>query len=101
MLQLHDGTIVETTETVEHNQGLGGLGANQSLSGFQNLNNCNYGNLGGYGYQTVWNAYPVYVTSDKTAKAIEILKKLQTEKVIEVKSVPRFIELVEQISAIL
>ncbi len=55
-----------------------------------------------YSNQTVWwNGYPVHVYSDKTAKSIEILKKLQAEKVIDVKSVPRFIALVEQISAIL
>ncbi len=52
-------------------------------------------------YNTLWQSYPVYVCTDKTAKSIEILKKLQSEKVIDVKSVPRFIALVEQISAIL
>jgi hypothetical protein len=52
--------------------------------------------------QTVcWNSCPVYVYTDKTAKAIELLKKLQTEKWIDVKSVPQFIQLVEQISGIL
>ena len=48
-----------------------------------------------------WNSYPVYVTSDKTAKAIEILKALQDEKLIEVKSVPKFIALVEKIKGLL
>lgn len=48
-----------------------------------------------------WNSYPVYVCTDKTAKAIEILKSLQAEKLLDVKSVPRFIELVEKISGLL
>ena len=48
---------------------------------------------------TIWNSYPVYVCSDRTAKAIEILKALQSEKVIKVESVPRFIELVEKIAS--
>lgn len=46
-------------------------------------------------------SYPIYVCTDKTAKAIEILKKLQADKVIDVKSVNRFIQLVEDIAAIL
>ncbi len=54
-----------------------------------------------YPYQTHWYSYPVYVCSDKTAKAIEILKALQADKILEVKSVPKFIELVEKISGIL
>jgi hypothetical protein len=41
------------------------------------------------------------VTSDKTAKAIEILKTLQDEKLIDVKSVPKFIALVEKIKGLL
>ena len=56
-----------------------------------------YGTLQYGTYQT----YPIYITSDKTAKAIDILKMLQAEKVIDVKSVPRFIELVEKIKAAL
>lgn len=48
-----------------------------------------------------WNNYPVYVTTDKTKKAIEVLKALQAEKLLDCKSVPRFIELVEKISGIL
>ena len=52
--------------------------------------------------QTVyWNSYPVYVYTDKTKKAIEVLKALQAEKLLKCDSVPRFIELVEKISNIL
>lgn len=48
-----------------------------------------------------WGSYPVYVCSDKTAKAIEVLKALQAEKLLECKSVPKFIELVEKIAKLL
>lgn len=52
--------------------------------------------------QTVyWNSYPVYVCTDKTKKAIEVLKALQSEKLLKCESVPRFIELVEKISGFL
>lgn len=52
-------------------------------------------------YQTVWNAYPVYVCTDKTAKSIEILKRLEEDKILKVTSVKKFIELVQKISSIL
>ena len=45
--------------------------------------------------------YPVYICSDKTAKAIEVLKALEADKVIELRSVKKFIEMVEKISSIL
>ncbi len=48
-----------------------------------------------------WNSYPVYVTTDKTAKAIAVLKALQDERLLDCKSVPKFIELVEKISRLL
>lgn len=48
-----------------------------------------------------WQSYPVYVCTDKTKKAIEILKTLQADKLLECKSVGRFIELVEKIAALL
>lgn len=48
-----------------------------------------------------WGGYPVYVCTDKTAKAIEVLKALQAEKLLECKSVPKFIELVEKIAKLL
>ncbi len=69
----------------------GGLGGGYTIGGGYNC----------YPYQTQWYSYPVYVCSDKTAKAIEILKALQADKILEVKSVPKFIELVEKISGIL
>lgn len=50
---------------------------------------------------TYWSNYPVYVCTDKTKKAIEVLKALQTEKLLECKSVPRFIELVEKVANLL
>jgi hypothetical protein len=53
-------------------------------------------------YQTVyWNSYPVYVCTDKTKKAIEVLKALQAEKLLKCDSVPRFIALVEKSSNLL
>lgn len=53
-------------------------------------------------YQTIyWQSYPVYVCTDKTKKAIDILKALQAEKLLECKSVPRFIELVDKIAGLL
>jgi hypothetical protein len=48
-----------------------------------------------------WNTYPIYVCTDKTKKAIEILKALESNKIVELKSVKRFIDLVEQIANIL
>jgi len=52
--------------------------------------------------QTVyWKSYPVYICTDKTKKAIEVLKALQAEKILKCESVPRFIALVEKISSIL
>lgn len=61
-----------------------------------------YDTTGAWIGQTVyWNSYPVYVCTDKTKKAIEVLKALQAEKLLDCKSVPRFIELVEKIAGIL
>jgi hypothetical protein len=48
-----------------------------------------------------WQQYPVYVCTDKTKKAIEVLKALQADKLLTCNSVARFIELVEKISNIL
>lgn len=110
MLQLTNGTIVETLQDDQDRRSAmfsrGEERTNSMLlgniafvSGFGQSSNC----LDGYRAPSTvyWNSYPVYVCTDKTAKSIEILKKLQSEKVIEVKSVPQFIELVEAISAIL
>lgn len=52
-------------------------------------------------HTTYWMNYPVYICTDKTKKAIEVLKALQAEKLLTCNSVPRFIELVEKISQIL
>jgi hypothetical protein len=54
-----------------------------------------------YWQPVYWNSYPVYVCTDKTKKAIEVLKALQAEKLLQCESVPRFIELVEKISGLL
>ena len=100
MLQLTNGNIVEFT--IPDVTYTGGTGT------FLNADNCSVPfEVGKYEFwpnatQTIhWNSYPVYVCSDKTKKAIEILKALQAEKQIECKSVPRFIELVEKIASIL
>ncbi len=50
---------------------------------------------------TYWQTYPVYVYTDKTKKAIEVLKALQEEKLLKCDSVSRFIALVEKISELL
>lgn len=111
MLQLTNGSIVETLaanantnsanlqRSVLQNQqaSLGnlcsGLGSSESYT-IGGAYNC-------YPLQTHWYSYPVYACTDKTAKAIEILKALQADKIMEVKSVNKFIELVEKISGIL
>ena len=99
MLQLTNGSIVEMPIPDGTYTG----GTTQTVT----ANNCFL--TGNYYYwpynsdtQTVyWNSYPVYVCSDKTKKAIEILKTLQAEKKIRCDSVPKFIELVDKIAAIL
>lgn len=50
---------------------------------------------------TYWGSYPVYICTDKTKKAIEVLKCLQAEKLLKCDSVPRFIELVDKIASLL
>jgi hypothetical protein len=50
---------------------------------------------------TYWGPYPVYVCTDKTKKAIEVLKALQAEKLLKCDSVPRFIQLVDKIAGLL
>ncbi len=97
MLQEINGTIVEQGSLTMTAGLQGGPGSLNSCAGGTNW-------LGGWPYnnsQIYWQSYPLYITTDKTAKAIEILKTLQADKFLEVKSVPRFIELVEKISAIL
>lgn len=92
MLQVMNGTISETLTTT------GGY-VPTSTTGQNTFNCIDYYT---YPYQTVyWNSYPVYICTDKTKKAIEVLKALQSEKLLDCKSVPRFIELVEKISNLL
>ncbi len=50
---------------------------------------------------TWYQSYPVYVCTDKTRKAIDILKMLEADKVVKVTSVPKFIALVEKIAGVL
>ncbi len=104
MLQEVNGKIVESRseQATRHQLATQNYQDNSLQNSSYSVNGC----FGGeyqlhYSQPVYWNTYPVYVCSDKTAKAIEILKKLQAEKVIDVKSVPKFIELVEQISGIL
>ncbi len=100
MLQLTNGNIIEMPNLVNYADSSGGGTSYVPSSETQVSNNC----VGGWPYSdyyTIWQSYPVYICSDKTAKAIEILKVLQAEKKIRCDSVPKFIELVEKISAIL
>ena len=70
------------------------------------VNNCaDYGTLTVSDYDALnwqlfngYSSWPVYITTDKTAKAIEVLKILQREKLLDLKSVPMFIKTVEQIA---
>jgi hypothetical protein len=48
-----------------------------------------------------WQSYPVYVCTDKTAKAIAVLKALEADGITQIVSVSKFIELVEKIAALL
>jgi hypothetical protein len=47
-----------------------------------------------------YNSWPVYVCTDKTKKAIDVLKALEADG-LKVTSVTKFIALVEKIAAIL
>lgn len=102
MLEFSKGAITETSG-LNAAMVLTGGGANSSGS-------CNGSSLTSgmisygstfYPLQTYWQSYPVYICSDKTAKAIEVLKALQSEKLLKCDSVPRFIALVEKISNLL
>lgn len=42
--------------------------------------------------------YPSYIYIDKTKKAIDILRALEAKKLVEFKSVNKFLELVDEIS---
>lgn len=93
--QLTDGTIQENAQYQN-----GNLTAMQQNSANQ-LSNIYSNGCNSWPYQTSWYGYPVYVCSDKTKKAIEVLKALQDEKLLKCESVPRFIALVEKISNLL
>lgn len=99
MLQLTNGAIQEVTPTtISWSHGSTGGGSLSSSSGVVS-GYCIDHQF--YPHQTYWHSYPVYICSDKTKKAIEVLKALQAEKILKCESVPRFIELVETISNIL
>lgn len=49
---------------------------------------------------THWGSYPVYICTDKTKKAIDILQALEADG-LKVTSVKKFIELTEKIAGIL
>jgi hypothetical protein len=85
MLQEENGALIESTAG----------GPTEYVSGQYMLQNQNC-----LGHSWSYGPYPIYITRDSTAKAIAILKKLQDEKVLEIKSVPRFIELVDLITAL-
>jgi hypothetical protein len=68
--------------------------------GIQNTTNYPLINIGYYQPYTWWHTYPVYVCSDKTKKAIEVLQAMEADG-FKVTSVPKFIKLVEKIAAIL
>ncbi len=89
MLQELNGCIQETATAGAVLTVTGGA------NGVGQYSNC--ADYGQYHYQTYWNTYPVYICTDKTAKAIQIVKLMQAEKLIDLKSVPKFIDLVEKI----
>ncbi len=95
MLQLTNGAI---HETYQNNSTMTGVHVQNGLTNGTLTTTDNYWP---YTQTLYWNHYPVYVCADKTKKAIEILKALQADKQIECKSVPKFIEMVEKIAAIL
>jgi len=108
MLQEVNGTIQEMA-AVNNAEALNAtftqLGSNSASSAQANCltttSGC-YNTWNGQPYGSYyWGSYPIYVTTDKTAKSIEILKKLEAKKYITLGSVKDFIKLVEEISAIL
>lgn len=102
MLEFANGTITETAaqNAMAMTAGASGSIHNGSCVGGSLTTGSTYG--GGYtNYPIYWQSYPIYICSDKTKKAIEVLKALQAEKLLKCESVPRFIELVEKISGLL
>ncbi len=104
MLQLNGNTLFESGNqakseflgTMTNGQGLNQLGGWGGIAG-----NYTIGWPSDYRYHTVWNNYPIYVTTDRTEKAIKILQALEAEKAIEIESVKRFIELVEKLKVLI
>lgn len=106
MLQLVDGKIIEpfvsfqncvTTTTTTGGNGIPPTTTNNSFDFYGS-------GSGSYflGAPYVWvNSFPVYICSDKTRKAIEVVKVMHTEKQMAAMSASKFMELVEKISAIL
>ena len=93
MLQVIDDVIRETPQTTMtvwngHSTVWTGGGANTAQNCYVPY------------YQELWHSYPVYVCTDKTKKAIEVLKALEADG-LQVTSVPKFIALVEKIAGIL
>lgn len=87
---------------------------NLNAQTLHDLNGCGQW-INGYWYQDAWpqngwpstqpyyvyQSYPVYVCTDKTKKAIDVLKALEADKAIRLTSVKSFIAMVEKIAGIL
>jgi hypothetical protein len=105
MLQLANGSVVEEAPSMAAGTLTGG-GLIANMDGINN-NGATFSFFPDcpaqvqYIYQTVWQGYPVYVCHDKTAKAIQVLKQLEEDRILKVNSVKKFIELVEKIAGIL
>lgn len=96
MLQAVNGTIQETMAMSSTSAG-DYPPVSHGFIGQVSISN----DAGYWGQPIYWNNYPVYVCTDKTKKAIEVLKALQAEKLLKCDSVTQFIELVEKISGLL
>jgi hypothetical protein len=102
MLQMNDAqtALVETSSSVVAN-------AMTTTPTFTTTNGLSNGWVQNTGllnptvwYNVSWSNYAVYVCTDKTKKAIEVLKALEADG-LKVQSVPKFIKLVEKIAGIL
>jgi hypothetical protein len=103
MLQMNDAqtALVETTSSVVANA----MTTTPTFTTTNGLTNGWAQNTGGIlnptvWYNVPWSNYAVYVCTDKTKKAIEVLKALEADG-LKVQSVPKFIKLVEKIAEIL
>ncbi len=95
MLQLMNETIQEIPTTLTTTGTFTANGIGQT--------NCNEWPLttNAFYQPYYWMNYPVYVCTDKTKKAIDILKHLQAKKKIRCDDVEKFITLVEEIAGLL